>query len=68
MAVNTATIISYVCTLKDKVERPAIKNNCPFVDNQLPYYRAEHGHLVIVNYFYHEQIRSSENTERRKHL
>ena len=41
------------------------ENNCPFVDNELPYGRAEPGHLVIVDYFYHEEVRGSENTGRR---
>ena len=37
----------------------------PFVDNELPYGRAEPGHPVIVDYFYHEEVRGSENTGRR---
>ena len=36
--------------------------DCPFVDNELPYGRAEPGHPVIVDYFYHEEVRGSENT------
>lgn len=43
----------------------AEKNGCPFVDNELPYGRAEPGHPVIVDYFYHEEIRGSDNTGRR---
>ena len=30
--------------------------------NELPYGRAEPGHPVIVDYFYHEEVRGSENT------
>ncbi len=30
----------------------AKENSCPFVDNELPYGRAEPGHPVIVDYFY----------------
>ena len=41
-------------------------NDCLFVDNELPYGRAKPGHPVIVDYFYHEEIRGSENTGRRK--
>ena len=48
-----------------KAERLAKENNCPFVDNELPYGRAEPGHPVIVNYFYHEEVRGSENSGRR---
>ena len=44
----------------------AAENNCPFVDNELPYGRAVPGHPVIVDYFYHEEIRGSENTGTRK--
>lgn len=57
----------YFRLLEEKVKHFAMKNNCPFIDNQLPHGRAEHGHPIIINYFYHEQIRSSENTGKRKH-
>ena len=38
----------------------------PFVDNELPYGRAKQGHPVIVDYFYHEEVKGSENTGVRK--
>ena len=50
----------------DLVKRLARNNNCPFVDNELPYGRAEQGHPVIVDYFYHEEVRGSENTGKRQ--
>ena len=56
---------SYFRGLEDQAERLAKENSCPFVDNELPYGRAELGHPVIVNYFYHEEVRGSENTGRR---
>ena len=56
---------SYFRGLEDQAERLAKENNCPFVDNELPYGRAEPGHPVIVDYFYHEEVRGSENTGRR---
>ena len=56
---------SYFRGLEDQAERLAQENSCPFVDNELPYGRAEPGHPVIVNYFYHEEVRGSENTGRR---
>ena len=56
---------SYFRGLEDQAERLAKENSCPFVDNELPYGRAEPGHPVIVNYFYHEEVRGSENTGRR---
>ena len=56
---------SYFCGLEDQAERLVKENSCPFVDNELPYGRAEPGHPVIVNYFYHEEVRGSENTGKR---
>ena len=58
---------SYFRGLEDQAERLAQENSCPFVDNELPYGRAEPGHPVIVDYFYHEEVRGSENTGRRNH-
>lgn len=56
---------SYFKTLEARAAGLAEKNGCPFVDNELPYGRAEPGHPVIVDYFYHEEIRGSDNTGRR---
>lgn len=57
---------SYFQMLEEKATRLARNNNCPFVDNELPYGRAELGHPVIVDYFYHEEVRGSENTGKRQ--
>ena len=43
----------------------AKKYDCPFVDNEMPYGRVPQGHPVIVDYFYHEEIRGTENTGKR---
>lgn len=56
---------SYFRGLEQQAEQLAMENGCPFVDNELPYGRAELGHPVIVDYFYHEEVRGSENTGRR---
>ena len=56
---------SYFRGLEQQAEQLAMENGCPFVDNELPYGRAERGHPVIVDYFYHEEVRGSENTGRR---
>ena len=56
---------SYFRGLEDQAERLAKENSCPFVDNELPYGRAEPEHPVIVDYFYHEEVRGSENTGKR---
>ena len=37
----------------------------PFVDNEMPYGRVPQGHPVIVDYFYHEEIRGTENSGKR---
>ncbi len=57
---------SYFRALEEQAARLAAENGCPFVDNELPYDRAEPGHPVIVDYFYHEEIRGSDNTGQRK--
>ncbi len=57
---------SYFKELERKAESLAKENDCPFVDNELPYGRAKPGHPVVVNYFYHEEIRGSKNTGERK--
>ena len=57
---------SYFQMLEQKAEQMAKQNDCLFVDNELPYGRAKKGHPVIVDYFYHEEIRGSENTGKRK--
>ena len=56
---------SYFRGLEHQAEQLAMEIGCPFVDNELPYGRAEPGHPVIVDYFYHEEVRGSENTGRR---
>lgn len=64
-AIYTKGDRSYFRSLEDRAQSLAEANSCPFVDNELPYGRAEPGHPVIVDYFYHEEIRGSENTGRR---
>lgn len=65
-AIYTEGDRSYFRELEERARRLAEENDCPFVDNELPYGRAKPGHPVIVDYFYHEEIRGSENTGRRK--
>ena len=57
---------SYFQQLEKQASQLAAENDCPFVDNELPYGRAVPGHPVIVDYFYHEEVRGSENTGKRK--
>ena len=50
---------SYFEALEVKAERMAKKYDCAFVDNEMPYGRVPQGHPVIVDYFYHEEIRKT---------
>ena len=43
--------------LEVDVKEYATSHEFPYVVNDLPYERSVPGHPVIVNYFYHEQIR-----------
>ena len=61
-AIYTRGDRGYFRELEEWAERLAREYDCPFVDNELPYGRAEPGHPVIVDYFYHEEVRGSENT------
>lgn len=44
----------------------AASNGLPYSDNQLPDGRSEPGHPMVINYFYHEEIRGTENTGARE--
>ena len=58
---------SYFMALEEKAEAMAKRYDCPFVDNEMPYGRVPQGHPVIVDYFYHEEVRGTENTGQRNH-
>ncbi len=55
----------YFESLEKKAEELANKNNCRFVDNEMPYERVPKGHPTIVDYFYHEEVRGTENSGKR---
>ena len=56
---------SYFRMLEQKAEEMARENNCRFVDNETPYERVPQGHPTIVDYFYHEEVRGTENSGKR---
>ena len=56
----------YWKNLEQEIENYAKENGLPFIDNHLPDGRSEKGKPTIINYFYHEQIRGSDNTGTRK--
>ena len=53
---------SYFRALEQRAEQLAREHGCIFVDNELPYGRAETGYPAIVDYFYHEEVRGTENS------
>ena len=53
---------SYFEALEKQAEEMARRYGCRFVDNETPYERVQQGHPTIVDYFYHEEVRGSENT------
>lgn len=48
---------NYWKELEESVKEYTTSHDFPYVVNDLPYERSVPGHPVIVNYFYHEQIR-----------
>lgn len=48
---------TYWKELEEQVKEFALSHDMPYVVNDLPYERSAPGHPVVVNYFYHEQIR-----------
>ncbi len=57
---------SYFEALRKKAENLAKRNNCRFIDNETPYERVPKGHPTIVDYFYHEEVKGTDNTGKRK--
>lgn len=55
----------YFEELEKKAEKIAEKYGCRFVDNETPYERVDKGHPTIVNYFYHEEVRGTQNSGKR---
>ena len=53
---------SYFEALEKQAEEMASRYGCRFVDNETPYERVPQGHPTIVDYFYHEEVRGSQNT------
>ena len=63
--VSMASCFWAVTTYSANMGLMAKKYDCAFVDNEMPYGRVPQGHPVIVDYFYHEEIRGTENTGKR---
>ena len=59
---------TYFEALEQRAKAIAQKYDCLFVDNEMPYGRVPKGHPVIVDYFYHEEVRGSANTGKRNKL
>ena len=57
---------SYFEDLERKAREMADKHGCRFVDNETPYERVEKGHPIIVDYFYHVEVRGTQNSGQRR--
>lgn len=57
---------TYWKILEQKIESYTKENGLPYINNYLPDGRSEKGKPTIINYFYHEEIKGSENTVKRK--
>lgn len=57
---------TYWRNIEAEVMKMAEENNCLYMDNEMPYSRSPKGHPVIVNYLFHEEIKGSGNTGKRK--
>lgn len=51
--------------LEEEIHSCTEKMGLPYLDNYLPDGRSEPGKPAVVNYLYHEEVRSSENTGKR---
>lgn len=57
---------TYWKILEQKIESYTKENGLTYINNYLPDGRSEKGKPTIINYFYHEEIKGSENTGKRK--
>ena len=57
---------SYWHELEREVHEYAVKNGFSYIDNHLPDRRSEKGKPTIINYLFHEEIRGSDNSGKRK--
>lgn len=57
---------TYWKILEQKIENYTEENSLPYINNYLPDGRSEKGKPTVINYFYHEEIKGSENTGKRK--
>ncbi len=56
---------SYFEALEKQAEEMARRYGCRFVIHETPYERVQQGHPTIVDYFYHEEVRGTENSGKR---
>lgn len=57
---------TYWKALEAFIENYTTEHGLPYINNYLPDGRSEKGKPTVINYFYHEEIRGSENTGSRK--
>lgn len=57
---------TYWFELDKEISHYALENQLQYIDNYMPDGRNEKGRPTLVNYFFHEQVRGSNNTGARK--
>jgi hypothetical protein len=57
--------LSYFEAQEKQAEEMARRYGCRFVIHETPYERVQQGHPTIVDYFYHEEVRGTENSGKR---
>lgn len=57
---------TYWKALEAFIENYTTEHGLPYINNYLPDGRSEKGKPTVINYFYHKEIRGSENTGSRK--
>lgn len=53
---------TYFKDLEQKVKQLCDDYQFPYLDNETPYIRSEKGHPYVVNYFYHEEVKNTNNS------
>jgi radical SAM mobile pair protein B len=52
---------TYWCDLEKQIQLYAKEQELPYIDNYLPEDRSVPGRPTVINYFYHEEVRGSDN-------
>lgn len=56
----------YFKDLEEKIQKLSLDNFCKYINNKYVYEDNPKGHPAIVNFFYHEEIKGSQNSGKRR--